>query len=226
MRRLMSGYSLAAALILGGMMDACQPTKPCHCVQSGGCRCPMPPPPKNASAPKEQSGQAQPTNGPQSARHTHEAQAEYAALGREERFAHRDRRGHHSEVWRTRRHGVGTEPQGAEEHESRVARPGKHFHRAYKAPSFRSGGALSYDYHSASGSYRLGAYSPTRDRFALRERERESFEEDRFHVYRHDGEREQDERRFEPARMSINSPEALDPWRGYGVECPDRDSRE
>ncbi|HEY1638099.1 MAG TPA: hypothetical protein VGF62_06210, partial [Rhizomicrobium sp.] len=91
-------------------------------------------------------------------------------------------------------------------------------HKAYEAPSSRSGGALSYDYHSASRSYRLGAYSPPRDHFALREREREGFEDDRFHnnAHRHDAEREYNERRFEPARMSINSPEALEPWRGYG----------
>jgi hypothetical protein len=220
MRRLMLGFSLAAVLVLGAMVGACQPTKPCHCVRSGGCRCPLPPPPKNTSAPKEQSGQTQPTNG---TRHAHEARVGYAAPGHEKRFAHH--RGHHGEVWRTRRHEAGTEPQGsAKEHESWIARPGRHLHRAYEAPSSRSGGALSYDYHSASRSYRSGAYSPPRDRFALREREREAFKDDRFHdnAHRHDAEREYDERDIEPTRMSINSQEALEPWRGYGVACPDR----
>jgi hypothetical protein len=220
MRRLMPGFSLAAVLIFGGMVGACQPTKPCHCVQSGGCRCPLLPPPKNTSA-LEQSGQTQTNKAHQSARHAREARAEYVAPRHEKRFA--PHRGHHGEVGHTRRHQAGTEPQGsAKEHESWIARPGRHLHRTYEAPSSRSGGALSYD--SASRSNRLGAYSPPRGRFALREREREGFEDDRFHdnAHRHDAEREYDERRFEPARMSINSPEALEPWRGYGIECPDR----
>src|SRR6185437_14308354 len=101
--RLMSELSLAAALILAGMVSACQPTKPCHCVQSGGCRCPLPPPPKNASPSKEQPGQTQATTAMHVARHGHETLREYAVSAHEDRLGHR----HH----RTRRHEAGTEAQ-------------------------------------------------------------------------------------------------------------------
>src|ERR1051325_10865615 len=208
--RLMPGLSWAAALILAGMVSACQPTKPCHCVQSGGCRCPLPPPPKNASPSKEQPGRTQTTNGPQSTRPAHEARSEYAISGHEERLAHRHRH-------RTRGHQAGTEPQGsAEEHENRVVRPGRHFRRTHGTPASRSGGALSYDYHGT-------AVSGSR-RFAMDKRGHGDFKEDHFPYRLHRyAEHEYDERHFEPARMSINSPEALEPWRGYGAACPDRD---
>jgi hypothetical protein len=207
--RLMCVFSLAAALMLGGMVGACQPTKPCHCVQSGGCRCPLPPPPKNASPSKEQPGRTQTATATHAARHAHEAQREYAASGHEERLAHRHRH-------LTRRREAGIEPAGsAEEHESPVARHGRHFRRTHGTPSSRSGGALSYDYRTA------------RSRFAIDAPERGDFEEDHF-PYRahHYAERDYEGRRFRPARMSINSQEALEPWRGYRVACPGRDGRE
>lgn len=212
--RLMSGLSLAAALILGGMMGACQPTKPCHCVQSGGCRCPLPPPPKEASPSKEQPGQTQSTaTATHAARHGHETLRGSAASGQDERLAYRHRH-------RTRLNEAGTESQrSAKEHKSLVARPGRHFRRTHEAPASHSGGALSYDYHSTAGS-------ASRRRFAMDERESGDFEEDHSpYGVHHYAEREHDARYFEPARMSINSQEALAPWRGYGVACPDRDDR-
>jgi hypothetical protein len=58
------------------------------------------------------------------------------------------------------------------------------------------------------------------------ERERGDFEEDHFpYGVHHYAEREYEERHFEPMRMSINSQEALEPWRGYGIVCPDREDR-
>jgi hypothetical protein len=205
MRRLMTGFSLAAIVILGGIVGACQPTKPCHCVQSGGCRCPLPPPDKKAPVPQGQLGQTQTTGETQFAQHMrhahrHEARRYPHAPWREAEAGHRHGWRHHRETWlaehraRSSEHeawGEDREERGnTEDHESLTMRHRRHVHHLHEPPSSRSGGALSYDYRSLSRSYRLGEYAPPRSRFAMQDGA--GFIEDRFdyRAHRHPAERD------------------------------------
>jgi len=215
MRRLVLGFSLAATLILGGMVGACQPTKPCRCVQSGGCRCPLPPPlPQKTSAPTahQQSRQMHTARGTRLAQHEHRGGARRQGHA----ISHAGAIGPHR--------GVG------------FGRHGGHVQRTH-APASRSGGALSYNYHGSSPSDHVDEHAPPHNRFAVGDGNDQRFIEGRFAYRGHRHPTQHDygivpyrrEAREEvaygtgvgPVRMSINSPEALEPWYGYDIKCPD-----
>lgn len=219
MHRLLTGLFLAA-ILTGGMTGGCQPTKPCRCVQSRGCRCPLPPPPARPAKP------AAPIQPPQPAG---ERQRTHQAAESQTEAAHRGERESSTREW----HGADHERRARKRHETPA--------------SSRSGGALSSDDVNFSRGYREDQtrFFETRGMLHNPPGARETFEHwERHHhgPYRQGrgyifGHHKEDAEQSPPgtsdyerdpegaSRMSINTPAARDPWHGYGVACPGREGR-
>lgn len=229
MHRLVRNLALAGVLLLGGVAAGCQPEQTaCHC-SGANCSCPLPPAPKPAASgsEKENSGGQQIAARNGEAKHrAHAARHTRMAMGTSYRYAHAAARAHE----RFRR--------GA-------ARSTLH-HRASRE-AYR---ALPYDYHSRSHRYastqEWASAERRHARRALRHSEQENGDSGREaepqpmpETYsKESGEAESYEGgEYEGAgesegppsysggaaghwTMSINAPDALDSWHGYGVDCP------
>src|SRR5437763_469965 len=112
-----------------------------------------------APTPKQESGQAQTAGKTHLAGHRRQARQGEARLTRPYGWFRRHEISHtrqaqtEHESWREEH-----ERRSDENRESRFMRHGRHLRPRHEAPSSRSGGALSYDYHSSSRSYHLGGY--------------------------------------------------------------------
>lgn len=234
MHRVVRNLALAGVLLLGGVAAGCQPEqKECHC-SGPNCSCPLPPAPKPAAS----DGETDQNAGPQiaasgAAAHRQMHVAHHAASRAHRAMAARHRHGHLAARAHER---VGGAARFASNH-----RTGREASRAlpydYRSGSHHYASTQEWAYAERHRARRAVRQSEYDNRYSERDTEPqplpETYSEESGRAESYDGGEYDGAGELEgppPSysggaaghwTMSINAPEALDSWHGYGIDCPD-----
>jgi len=235
MHRLVRNLTFAGILLLCGVAAGCQPEQTaCHC-SGANCSCPLPPAPKPAASDSKKdntAGQqiAADDGEAQHRRHATHHAARHTRIAMDGSYRHG-----HAAGW----------AHGRVRHEAARATSHRRASReAYGAPpydyhsrSHHYASAQEWAYAERRHARRALRQSERENRYSERDAESqplpETYSEESGGAESYDGgeyEGDGDSEGPPPSysggaaghwTMSINAPEALDSWHGYGIDCPD-----